>query len=215
MTTTKTWQPGDVIAYRGVYNRRVSYIQSAIVVRDRPEEVALAILPGAECYAPEGYIHGKHGASGHWDRWREYESGAWNMERYTWHTNRLLILLQPETYYSSFYLWQAEQNQFLCYYINFQLPFRRTGIGLDTFDLELDLIVEPGYQWHWKDVEEYQQGIERGILRQEWVQAIDAAQPEIFDRLAKRLYPYDGFWRGWRPDPGWLLPTLPENWDKI
>lgn len=209
------WNPGEPVALRGVYNQRVSYIQSAVVVHDRPEEVALAILPDAECYAPEGYINGKHGASGRWDRWEAYKNGVWEMHRYAWRANRVLILLEPEKYYASYYFWQGDTNQFLCYYVNFQLPFRRTGIGFDSFDLELDIIIEPTYEWHWKDVEDYQRGIERGILRDEWIQEIDSAKREIFDKLEKRAYPFDGSWLGWMPDPTWLPPQLPEHWDKV
>ena len=211
----KTWQPGNTVALRGVYDGRVSYMQSAIVVRDHPEEVALAILPGAECCAPDGYIDGKHGTEGHWDRWGLYMQGAWKMRKYFWQTNRLLILLHPENYYASYYFWQADADQFLCYYINFQLPFWRTNIGFDTFDLELDLIVEPSYEWRWKDVDDYRRGIECGILLQGWVEEIEAAKQEVFDRLEQHRYPFDDTWLGWSPDPDWSPPTLPENWDKI
>jgi hypothetical protein len=95
------WKPGDVVALRGIYNQRVSYIQSAVVVQDQPEEVALAVLPGAECFAPEGYI------------------------------------------------------------------------------------------------------------------AIDAAKQEVFEKLEKRLYPFDGAWLGWLPDSNWSPPQLPKNWDQV
>jgi hypothetical protein len=209
------WKPGDVVALRGIYNRRVSYIQSAVVVHDRPQEVALAILPGAECFAPDGYINGKHGPSGHWDRWGEYEKGNWEMQRYIWHTNRLLILLHPDKYYASYYFWQADTNQFLCYYVNFQLPFRRSTLGFDSFDLELDILIEPTYAWRWKDMDDYRQGIERGILRREWVRQIEAAQPEVFNKIEKRAYPFDGSWLGWMPGPTWSPPKLPENWDQV
>ncbi len=212
---TKTWNSGAVVALRGIYNDRVSYIQSAVVIHDRPEEVALAILPGAECFAPEGYINGKHGPTGHWDRWDAYIQGTWKMQRYAWHTNRLLILLQPEKYYASYYFWRAFDNWFIGYYINFQLPFHRSGIGFDSFDLELDIIIEPTYEWRWKDVDDYQRGIECGILRREWIQEIEAAQPEIFDKLEKRQYPYDGSWLGWLPEPNWSPPALPENWHQV
>lgn len=209
------WNPGDTVALRGIYNQRVSYIQSAVIVQDQPDEVALAILPGAECFAPENYIHGKHGTASHWDRWGEYKKGNWNMERYTWRTNRLLILLQPEKYYANYYFWQANSGRFLCYYVNFQLPFQRSRLGFDSFDLELDIIIEPTYEWRWKDVDDYQRGIACGILRKEWVREIDNAKLEIFATLEKRAYPYDGTWLGWVPDPNWAPPTLPENWDKI
>ena len=212
---TKKWKSGDTVAWRGIYNQRVSYMQSAVVVHDCAEEVALAILPGAECCAPEGYIEGKHGTSGQWDRWGEYMKGNWKMQGYAWHTNRLLILLQPEKYYASYYFWRADTNQFLCYYVNFQLPFHRTEIGFDSFDLELDIVIEPTYEWHWKDVDDYQRGIECGILLTEWVQEINTAKQEVFDKIEKRQYPYDGAWLDWMPDPTWSPPKLPENWDKI
>jgi len=212
---TKTWKPGAAIALRGLYNRHISYMQSALMVRDSPEEVALAILPGAECCAPEGYVNGKHGELRQWDRWGTYIKGNWNMQGYAWHTNRVLILLQPEKYYASYYFWQVDKNQFLGYYVNFQLPFRRTSIGFDTFDLELDIIIEPTYEWRWKDADDYLRGIECGILLDEWVKEIEAAKPEVFDKLEKREYPFDGAWLDWMPDPTWSPPTLPENWDKI
>lgn len=212
---TKTWKPGDAVALRGIYNRRVSYMQSALVVRDDLEEVALAILPGAECSAPKDYMNGKHGSSGRWDRWGLYLEGNWKMQPYSWQTNRLLILLHPEKYYASYYFWETATNRFLCYYINFQLPFHRNEIGFDTFDLELDLVIGPTYEWSWKDVDVYQKGIESGILLDEWVQEINAAKPEIFDKLAKRAYPFDASWLNWKPDLTWTPPRLPQNWDKI
>lgn len=210
---TTTWKPGEVVALRGIYNQRPWYIQAAVVVQDKPEEVALAILPGAECYAPEGYINGKHGPSRQWDRWGEYVQNNWKLQRYTWRTNRLLILLQPEKYYASCYFWQADENRFIGYYINFQLPFQRSKAGFDTLDLELDIVVEPTYEWRWKDVDEYREGIERGIIRKEWVREIDAAKQEILEKIEKRIYPFDGSWLGWMPN--WQPPVLPENWDKI
>lgn len=212
---TTTWKPGEAVALRGIYNQRPWYIQSAVVVQDKPKEVALAILPGAECYAPEGYINGKHGPSGQWDRWGEYAQNNWKLQRYTWRTNRLLILLQPEKYYASYYFWQADENRFIGYYINFQLPFQRSKAGFDTLDLELDIVVEPTCEWHWKDVDGYREGIERGIICKEWVQEIDAAKQEVLEKIEKHLYPFDGAWLGWIPDPNWQPPALPENWDKI
>ena len=209
------WKTGDPVVFRGIYNDRVSYIQSAVIVQDRPDEVALVIMPGAECAAPEGYINGKHGESGHWDRWGEYEKGNWTMQPYLWRTNRLLMLVRPDEYYSSYYFWQADTSQFLCYYINFQLPLRRTRLGFDSFDLDLDIIIEPNFEWRWKDVEEYQKGIQLGILRPEWIREIDSSKADVFEKLEKRRYPFDGSWLDWKPDPAWIPPTLPEGWDRI
>jgi hypothetical protein len=207
------WQTGTGIALRGIYNQRPWYVESAIVVKDTPQEVALLVAPGAECAAPSEYIHGKHGKSQQWDRWELMLGNSWQLERYNWHTNRFLILLEPGKFYSVNYVWNHASDAFLCYYVNFQLPFERSQYGFDTFDLELDLVIEPDLSWKWKDVEEYQRGIQNGILRPEWVRGIERAKTEVFARLEGRLYPFDGSWLQWRPDSAWAASRLPAGWE--
>jgi hypothetical protein len=82
-------------------------------------------------------------------------------------------------------------------------------------DLELDIVVNPDFSYKWKDVKDYQMAIEHRLIIPEYTQGIDKAKPEIFEKLEKRQYPFDGSWLGWEPDPNWEPPTLPENWDKI
>ncbi|MGE5777292.1 MAG: DUF402 domain-containing protein, partial [Chloroflexota bacterium] len=107
------------------------------------------------------------------------------------------------------------ENRFTGYYINFQLPFQRSKAGFDTLDLELDIVIKPTYEWLWKDIDGYREGIERGIIRKEWAQEIETAKQEVLEKIEKRLYPFDGAWLSWIPDPNWQPPALPENWDKI
>jgi hypothetical protein len=42
------WKPGENIIWRYVVNRRPWYIQSAVRVTDRAEEIVIGFLPGAE-----------------------------------------------------------------------------------------------------------------------------------------------------------------------
>jgi hypothetical protein len=212
MTKLNLWNKGDNVLLRGIYDNHPVYVQSLRVVKDTPEETALLIWPGAECVAPSGYIHFGHAA---WDRWAETLSNTLHLEKYFWHTNRFLILLEPEKFHSTIYIWNATSDQFICYYINFQLPFRRTPLGFDTFDLDLDIVIEPSYEWHWKDVEEYRQGIATGGIRSDWIREIEHAQSEVFDRIERHAYPLDAFWLNWRPDPTWSAPILPRNWEEV
>ncbi len=209
------WKPGDHVVLRGIYNNHVWIAQSAIVVKDQPDEVALAILPGAQCAVPEGYIKRKHGSEGTWSRWDDYQNDRRNLQELTWHTNRLLLLMKPNEYYGSIYFWNHASHEFLCFYINFQLPFARTSHGFDTLDLELDIIVEPSYEWQWKDLEEYQDGIAKGIFLQEWIDHIDQAKQEVLQKLEARSYPFDGSWLTWTPEPHWTNPSLPAGWDRV
>jgi protein associated with RNAse G/E len=53
-----------------------------------------------------------------------------------------------------------DTSDFLCYYINFQMPFQRNlMIAADTLDLDLDLIIRPDFETEWKDEEDYQKAL--------------------------------------------------------
>ena len=171
-----TWKPGDVISWRGIYRERIWHSQTVIVVQDSPEELVLTLLPGTECVAPEGYLLGKNSFQHRWN----FKEKDWQLEKYSWHTNRLLLLIEPEKYYSIIYFWNHETNEFLCYYINFQLPFQRTQSGIDTLDLDLDLIINPDFSYAWKDVDDYQKAIENEIIFPEWIRGIEEAKSDVF-----------------------------------
>jgi hypothetical protein len=205
------WKSGDVVMWRGILREQVWHVQPTIVVKDEPDEIILVLLPGTECLAEETYPLGKQAAR----RWWDFMDTEWALKKYTWHTNRLLLVLVPDTYYSTIYIWDHASNEFLCYYINFQIPFKRGHSSIDTLDLELDIVVNPDFSYKWKDVKDYQMAIEHRLIIPEYTQGIDKAKPEIFEKLEKRQYPFDGSWLGWEPDPNWEPPTLPENWDKI
>jgi protein associated with RNAse G/E len=213
MTKLNLWNEGDNVLLRGMYDSRPVYVQSLRVVKDTPEETALLIWPGAECVAPSGYIY--HGHEWNLVRWQETLNNTLQLEKYSWHTNRFLILLEPEKFYSTIYIWEAASDKFVCYYINFQLPFRRTSLGFDTLDLDLDIVIESSLNWQWKDKHEYQDGISAGGIKPEWIRQIELAQNEVFARIEKQAYPLDASWLNWRPDSTWSTPYLPENWREV
>jgi protein associated with RNAse G/E len=205
------WKTGEVVAWRGIFDARIWHVQPTLVVKDSPEEIVLTLLPGTECTAEETYLKGKQSANRRWD----FKDTNWNLEKYTWQTNRLLLVFEPEKFYSIVHFWNHASNEFLCYYINFQEPFRRNHCGVDTLDLDLDIIIRPDFSFKWKDEDDYQKAIDHGVISPEWIQGIEVAKIEIFDKLEKRQYPFDGYWLNWIPDPSWSPPRLPANWDKI
>jgi len=207
----KSWKTGEVIVWRGIYNQRIWHAAPMVVVKDSPEEIALALLPGADGFAPEDYSKGKQNGKRRWD----FKDKPWKLEKYIWHTNRVLQLIEPQKYYSIDFFWQHNINRFECYYINFQLPFHRSHCGIDALDLELDLVIKPDFSYEWKDLDEYQKGIDSGIILREWVQEIESAKSEVLERLTKRSYPFNDAWLDWCPDPSWSAPKLPLDWDKV
>jgi len=205
------WKPGEVVSWRGIYRERVWHVQPTLVVKDSPEELVLTLLPETECSAEETYPTGKQNGNRRWD----FKDSDWKLEKYTWRTNRLLLIFEPEKFYSTIYFWNHERNDFLCYYINFQLPFKRNNNSVDTLDLDLDLIINPDFSFEWKDEDDYQTAIDHGIITPAWIQGIEDAKRDVFDKLERRAYPFDRKWLNWMPDPNWTPPTLPENWNQI
>ena len=205
------WKLGEAVSWRGIYRERVWHAQTTIVVKDTSDEIVLALLPGTECIAPEGYLNGKASNKRRWN----FKERYWETQNYLWRTNRLLLSLEPEKYYSIMHFWDQASNKFSCYYVNFQLPFKRGHNTVDTLDLDLDMIVNPDLSFVWKDEDDYRKAIDHGIILPEWVAGIEDAKHEIFEKLAKRQYPFDGAWLNWVPDPNWEPPKLPANWDKI
>jgi protein associated with RNAse G/E len=205
------WKPGDVVLGRGVFNHRVWTAVPVIVVKDTSEEIAMTLLPGTECMTETDYAKGKKDGKRRWD----FKYKDWNLAPFLWRTNRTLILLEPNRFYSIRLNWHQDNNQFVGYYVNFQLPFQRSRFGFDTLDLELDIVVQPDFSFEWKDVDDYEKGIEVGIILPEWAKEIENAKPEILGRLEKRHYPFDGSWLDWMPDPSWSPPRLPNDWNQI
>jgi protein associated with RNAse G/E len=205
------WKPGEVISWRGIYRERIWHVQPTLLVKDSPEEIVLTLLPGTECIAEETYPNGKRNGKRRW----YFVDHDWNLARYTWKTNRLLLLFELQKYYSIILFWNHASNEFLFYYVNFQLPFKRNAASVDTLDLDLDLIIHPDLSYEWKDVEDYQNAISHGPILPGWSEEIEKSTDEVMGRLETRHYPFDGSWLDWKPDPNWKPPRLPGNWDKI
>ena len=207
---------GESCVLRGVVNNQVWLAESVIVVEDKPEETVLLLMPGAQCAFPEGYWRWRKNKDfSQGTRWQEAQRDHISLREFSWERNRLLIFLEPEKFYSCYLFWDHASGQFICHYINFQLPYHRSHCGFDTLDLDLDIVIDPQYNWEWKDEDEYQAGISEGGIQEEWVRRIEKSQEEVFDRINKRSYPFDGSWLQWQPIPTWLPPKLPERWQVV
>lgn len=190
------WQAGDILLWRGIFRNQIWQAQTVILVKDTPEEIAVVLLPGTECMIEENYANGNGAGKRRWD----FKEKPWTLTRRPWRTNRLLFLLEPGKYYSTVLFWNHASDQFLCYYVNFQLPFRKMNRGIDTLDLELDLIVDPDLSYRWKDEEDYRNAIKNEVILPYWIQGIEAGKSEILARVKTREYPFDGSWLDWMPD---------------
>lgn len=99
------------------------------------------------------------------------------------------------------------------WYVNFERPTVRTVDGFDTFDLAVDLVVDPGLTTlTWKDEDEYAHLRRLGIVTDTEHRAVDAARIQVLAMIEGRSGPFAdiGMWANWRWDPAWPVPCLPQ-----
>lgn len=220
---------GSTVVRRDVFRGRVWTATPFRVVSDSRDLLALAVWPGAGRLAP---THQAALSSSRRDETvREIAlpnlaSDKWELTVWTWRTNTKLTLVEPGAYFGVDLFFgdsdgdgdgdsdgegDNDGGELVMSYVNFQRPLRRTPIGIDTFDLLLDLVIEPDGSCRWKDEGEYEQGRRLGIVTDAEHRHVQQAREQVLALLARRTGPFDERWRAWRREPHWELPTLPAD----
>ena len=110
--------------------------------------------------------------------------------------------------------WRLDGSH-LRWYVNLQEPMCRNPIGFEAMDLMLDVVVEPDLSWRWKDREEFDEIIQRGIFDPELGKQVRATALSAIDDLEQGRAPFCDPWPSWTPDRSWPAPQLPADWNKV
>ncbi|WP_431924082.1 hypothetical protein [Nonomuraea jabiensis] len=87
----------------------------------------------------------------------------------------------------------------------------RSWYGIDTFDLLLDLIVEPDLSRHrWKDEDEYRHGRRLGLIDDQVHRHVSAARDEVVGLVETGQGPFACDWSAPAHEL-WQTPTLPAD----
>ncbi len=201
------WSPGDHIVYREVWRGRVWTARPVTVVRDAPDLVVLYLCSGTRWKLPEGNR----------DQWRDaLLTGEWELRDVVWMWGDTLFLIRPGEAHAVHVMWRDGTREFKSWYINLQEPLRRTAIGFDFMDQELDIIVKPDLcGWVWKDEDEFQKDVETGLTSPDQACEIRAEAERALERVRAKASPFSDGWETWHPPAGWPIPSLPEGWDKL
>lgn len=196
----RTWQPGEVIVRREVWRGKPRMALPVFVVRDEPDLLVTYIAESAPFGFPEQDPTGRP---------HPYSN------RGGWQGNGVLCLHRSDDAYAVMVFWKGEHRDFWGWYINFQDPYRRTPIGFDTHDREVDLWSEDGVTWHRKDFERLQLRVVKGTYTpEEAAEVLADAQRVEAELLAGKRW-WDDSWTRWAPSDDWPQPTLPEGWEKM
>jgi len=191
------WERGSVITVKHVFRGEVRFAQAARVIEDRPGRLAL--------WTPLG-------SAMQWNH-IDFATGGFEGTRpMRRHTTDALTLVEPGARHATTLMWSPGQERFYCWYVDLQDPYRRAGDSLLTWDQSLDIVVGPDRRWRWKDEDHFQWIQDLG-----WISAEEAAELRreaemVIGRVEQGASPFDDEWLAWRPEDGWPVPELPEDW---
>ena len=205
--------PGATVVRRDVFRGRVWSATPKRVIEDRGDSLVLARWPGVRLMGPGAWVASRRSGQSVDRLWalRDLASGHWELAPWRWRETTVLTLSDAVQYYSVELFFGAD-GALRCWYVNFELPFRRTGIGIDTFDLLLDLVVAPDLSYAWKDEEEYRHARRLGIVGDGEHARVQQARAQVVELIEQARGPFSGLWRDWAPDPSWPSPRLPRDW---
>ena len=187
------WQPGDVVALREIWRGRVWKARAARVVEDSPERVALWFATGGETMVP--------GGSG-------IPRDEWTLGPGRFRSSALKIARRGD--WHSILHFRRDGAKAASWYVNVERPLRRSRIGFDYLDLELDLLAWPDGSWELLDEDEFEESQRLGVIH-----PLEAAEVRAeVDRVVE-TWPFPTGWEDWEPDPAWTPPALPEGWDDV
>ncbi len=195
------WSPGDPVVLREIWRGEVFAARPALVVRDRPGQLAFVVPGRVRCGVPVG----EDGLE------LRLPDRPWHLEVRERGPNDILSFAWPDTPYAIL-RWHTPDGVH-AWYVNLQDPLRRTDLGFDTTDHALDAIVARNGTWAWKDEEELDAAIELGLFTRDQASRFHAEGERAVRRIVRGEPPFDRDWRGWRPDPAWPEPVLPDGWD--
>ncbi|MBI4304975.1 MAG: DUF402 domain-containing protein, partial [Chloroflexi bacterium] len=149
------WQPGETAVLRFLWQRKVLFAWPCRVTEDSKDLVAL--------FVPDGT---RYKRSRRLDGGRPLLIAPYVMEDAIWRRD-LLRLMYPGRAYSIWLLWDMNPRRLLCWYVNLEDAFRRSAIGFDTSDHELDVVIRPDLTWYLKDEDELDAMVEAGLFPEE------------------------------------------------
>ena len=181
------------------------------VIQDNGTELMLACWPGVEMIGPATWIQWLRTGD---DAFRkqaipDLATGRWKLDRWSWRDTTWLARFEAGQHFSVSRFFKANGRP-PDWKVDFLHPCQRTPIGIDTFDLLVDLVVTADLSaYRWKDEDEYAHGRRLGLIDDALHRRIDTARQQVISLIESRQGPFAEDWSSWQRDPAWPAPALP------
>ncbi|MFD3932643.1 DUF402 domain-containing protein [Streptomyces sp. NPDC058614] len=214
----RSFDTGQTVVRRDVHRSgRVWSEQALRVVADTGEALVTACAPGAEARWPALYAQARTEGdrSVRMEAFDAMAAGEWELADSRWQETDLLLWKPNGVWFSvnAFFVPADGGRRLRNWYVNFEHPTVRTTDGFDTFDLAVDLVVDPDLsRWQWKDEDEYTHARRLGLITDTEHQAVDDARARVLALIEERSGPFANAaaWTSWRWEPAWPTPRLPQ-----
>jgi hypothetical protein len=201
------WNPGDLIIVRERWRGAVWSERPMIVAIDTPALLGLWFPRGTRFLAPSTPTHRPRAATRGVRLALCLALGDWHLVPRTWDVDSLW-LSRPGAAHATLVSWLPDGSHY-GWYVNLQDPFVRTSDGFDYMDMMLDIVVEPGRRWHWKDEDELEAVVAAGAIDEAKATAVREEGLRVIRDIEAGAPPFCDPWPAWRPDPAWPFPALP------
>ncbi|MBA0051340.1 DUF402 domain-containing protein [Streptomyces sp. AJS327] len=205
------WAPGTQILWRYRANGAAHHhiCRPMTVVRDSPELLAVWMAPGTLCVKPEL----ADGTPVHREPLATRYTKPRSLVRDHWSGSGVLKLARPGDPWSVWLFWERDWR-FRNFYVNLEEPRLRWAGGVDSEDHFLDITVDAHGHWEWHDEDEFAEAQRQGLMGPRQAARVREAARRALDRIRAWDPPFGDGWEDWRPDPGWPVPRLPDDWDR-
>ncbi|HWU10176.1 MAG TPA: DUF402 domain-containing protein [Streptomyces sp.] len=187
----RRFNAGEVIRRREILDGREWIVYPVTAVEDHPEFLAVYLFHGTPLTFGTGdFTWGLH---------------PWVHFDHTWQSEGVLQVQRPGDGYSVWHFWK--HGEFSGWYINFQEPMRRTPLGFDTLDQELDIWIpadRSGYQW--KDLEHFEERARSGGFRPGEADMVRAEARKVVDMIEAGTPWWGDRWTAWSAPAEWKVP---------
>ncbi len=211
MTTHCHWQAGQQIIQQDLWLGKLITARPVTVVEDSPARLALYTHPGAPYHSATTISRNRNTLTlpERVDILMSAELPP--LERRVSGSRHVLTLTPPGAAHSVWLFWSPEW-EFLFWYVNLQEPITRTPRGILVQDQVLDIVAGPDLTWNWKDEDDFLALVERGFFTREQAASIRAEGERMAAAIERNDSPFCDGWEAWRPDAGWPVPEIPEDW---
>ena len=204
MSSVHYWIAGEVVVLRGILKGKLWWACPMYVVSDTPELTALYWPVGTPTRSPV--------------KRPTVQDELYNrieLEDRNWTDHDVLSLNPYGSAYSIQLMWEGGTRKLNCWYVHLQEPLQRSGIGFDTMDQMLDIVISPDRsRWRWKDKDEFSQAEAIGVYSESKAAVVRAEGKRLITLLQDNAAPFCDGWEHWVPPAAWTIPRFPDGWDK-